>query len=216
MAEDSLAPRGRAATVSRRALLGGIATAPIAGAMRSGTEPPGWDHAVHAYATAHYTHEAFLATTLRPAYRRFDTDLAATLGSAQGADACGNLSDVETAVREAERRIVDAGGDRAAIVALRATDPDHSATRQRLAHELSKRRVRKRLMRRHRVYELEDRGNDLASVKGDALFQLIAIPAPDREGALLKMRLAYEEVLQHEDHDGVVRLIFADVERLWQ
>jgi hypothetical protein len=71
-------------------------------------------------------------------------------------------------------------------------------------------------MRRHRVYELEDRGNDLASVKGTALFQVIAIPAPNREGALLKMRLAYEEILRPEDHDGVVRMIFADIERLWQ
>jgi hypothetical protein len=216
MAEDSLAPRGRAATVSRRALLSGIATAPIAGSVRGGIEPIDWDHAVHAYATAHYAYETFLATTLRPAYRRFDADLAATRGSAQGADAGANLRDAEMAVREAEGRVVDAGGDRAAIVALRATHPGHAAARQRIAHSLLDRRARGHLMRRHRVYELEDRGNDLASVKGTALFQVIAIPAPNREGALLKMRLAYEEILRPEDHDGVVRMIFADIERLWQ
>ena len=70
-------------------------------------------------------------------------------------------------------------------------------------------------MRRHRVFELEDRGNDLASVKGDTLSQLIAIPAPDRKAALLKMRLAYEEILRPEDHDSVLQMIFADIERLW-
>lgn len=216
MAEDSLAPRGRAATVSRRALLGGIATAPIAGAMRTVADPLEWDRAVHAYAAAHYAHEAFLATTLRPAYRRFDADLTATQGNAHSAGAGANLTDIDMAVREAESRIVNSGGDRAAILAWRATHPDHAAARQRLAYDLLNRRVRRRLMRRHRVFELEERGNDLASVKGEALFQVIGTPAPNPQGALLKMRLAYEEILRPEDHDGVVRMIFADIERLWR
>ena len=216
MAEDSLAPRGRAATVSRRALLGGIATAPIASAIQGGFEPLAWDDAVHAYATAHHAHEAFLSTTLRPAYRRFDADLPALRCNDRGDAAAVSLRDVDAAVQEAERRIVDAGGDRAAILALRAVNPDHAAARQRLAHHLSNRRVRGRLMRRHRVFELEERGNDLALARGDALFQVIATPAPNREGALLKMRLAYQEILRPEDHDGVVRKIFADIERLWQ
>jgi hypothetical protein len=163
MAEDSLAPRGRAATLSRRAVLSGIATAPIVGSVRGDIEPFDWDRAVHTYATAHYAHEAFIATTSRPAYRRFDADLAATQGTAHGAGA--NLGDADMAVREAERRIIDAGGDRAAILAWRATHPDHAAARQRLAHNLSNRRVRGRLMRRHRVFELEERGNDLRKAK---------------------------------------------------
>jgi hypothetical protein len=202
--------------VSRRALLSGIATAPIAGTVRGDIEPLDWDRAVHAYATAHYAHEAFIATTLRPAYRRFDADLAVTQGTAQGVGAGANLGDVDMAVREAERRIIDWGGDRTEILAWRATHPDHAAARKRLAQNLSNRRVRGRLMRRHRVFELEERGNDLASVKGEALFKVIATPAPNREGALLKMRLAYEEILRPEDHDGVVRMIFADIERLWR
>lgn len=158
MAEDPLASRGRAANVSRRALLTGIAALPAASRVVISTDPSAWQQALDAYVIAHQTHEDYLADVLRPAYRRFDADLASR-------------------------------------IPLQGT--------------------RKRLMRQHRIFELEERGNDLAANLHDALHQLITVPAIDRDSALTKMRLAYLEILRHEDHDEIVRPIFADVDRLW-
>jgi hypothetical protein len=215
MAKDSLAPRGRAANVSRRALLGGIAAAPFASPIGIDADPFAWERAVHAHAAALHAYEVYLATVLRPAYRQFDADLARAPQNALEKKELAGLREVDKAVRDAERQIADSGGDRVAVLALRATNSSHANARKLLARELSLRRMRGRLMRRHRIYEKEDRGNDLASGMSQTLLELIAIPSPNREGALLKMRLAYQDILRPQDHDGVVRMIFADVERLW-
>jgi hypothetical protein len=215
MADDSLAPRARAANVSRRALLGGIAATPLASSIGIAADPMAWARAVSAYAAARNAHEAYLATVLKPAYRRFDAELAGTPRTPLGNQQVANPGAVGNAVHDVERRIAEAGGDRSAILALRATNPGHANARKLFARELSSPRRRGRLMRRHRIFEKEEHGNDLAGEMSQTLLELIAIPSPDREGALLKMRLAYEDILRPEDHDGVVRMIFADIERLW-
>lgn len=215
MAKAPPGPRGRTANVTRRALLAGIAAAPIAGAAPKGVGPIAWQRAVQDYAAADHAYDAFMRTVLRPAYRLFDAELARMVGSANRTDDFTDLGDARSQVQQAERRVVDAGGDRAAVVALRAVDPGLAAARKLLAQDLAARRARKHLLRHHRIYELEDRGNTLASARSAALHRLIALPVPDREGVILKMRLAYEEIIRNEDYDCVVGMIFADVERLW-
>lgn len=216
MAKAPLVPRGRTANVTRRTLLAGFAAAPIAGAAPKGVGPIAWQQAVQYYAAADHAYDAFMSTVLRPAYRRFDAEFTRMVGGANRADDFRDLGNVRSQVQQAERRVVDAGGDRAAVVALRVADPDLAAARKSLAQDLAARRVRRRLLRDHQVFELEDRGNTLASARSAALHRLIAVPAPDRESAILKMRLAYEEIIRPEDCDRIVGMVFADVERLWR
>lgn len=72
---------------------------------------------------------------------------------------------------------------------------------------------RKHLLSRHGLVELEEQGDDLLSARHDALHRLLLVPAPDREAALLKMRLSYREIFRHDDEGGLIRAIFADIER---
>jgi hypothetical protein len=212
MAEDPVAPRFRAANVSRRAVLGGIASSPIVGAARIIPNQPAWERALKAYSAAHYRYEAFRATSLRPAYARCKADLA--LAGLREFDAPVGPPYPRDLVTAAERKIVEAGGGRVEILHLRATDPEHARLRSAIASDLRLRRARGRIMDRHAIFELEEEGNDLASDIMEALHELLAIPAMDRAGLLLKVRLGYEDIFCHEDHDGLLGAIFADVERL--
>lgn len=61
---------------------------------------------------------------------------------------------------------------------------------------------------------LEDQGNDLGALRHAALRQLVRVPAQTTDQLRLKFRLAYEEVLQFEDSEGLIRAILADLDRL--
>jgi hypothetical protein len=212
MAKDPVAPRFRAANVSRRALLGVLASTPFATAVRVVPNPSAWERALKAYSAAHYRHEAFLATSLRPAYARCKADLA--LAGLRESNSSVGPPYPRDLITKAERKIVEAGGGRAEIVRLRVTNPEHARLRSILASDLRLRRARGRIMDRHAVFELEEEGNDLIATKTDALRELLAIPAVDRDGLLIKVRLGYEDIFRHEDYDGLLGAIFADVERL--
>jgi hypothetical protein len=212
MAKDSLAPRSRAANVSRRALLGGIAITPLTAAVRIIPNSSAWERALKAYSAAHYRYEAFLGMSLQPAYARYKADLA-NLGLREFDDAPDNGPFPRDRITETERQIVEAGGGRTEIVRLRTANPEHAEMRSALAADLRLRRERARLMRRHKVFELEEEGNDLLATKSDALRELLIIPAVDRADLLLKVRLGYEDIFRHEDHDALLGAIFADVER---
>jgi hypothetical protein len=200
-----------AANVSRRALLGGIASAPLASAVPIAPKVSAWERALKTYAAARSRAETFLTTVLRPAYRRHDADL---INFGIPDDAQVVPPGFRNHVTAAERKIVEAGGGRAEIIRLRSDNPAHAQLRSALASDLRQRRARGKAMRRHKVFELEEQGNDLRAIELDALRDLVAIPAPDRAGLLTKVRLAYEEIYRHEDDDELLRAIFADVERL--
>ena len=213
MAIDPVTPRGRAANVSRRTVLGGTATTPFMSARSIIPNSTAWETAFKAYAAAHYHHAAYYAATLRPAYDRYNADLAL---SADGPRADGKpviWSSVRAFIFETERAAYDAGGDRAAVVRARTTNSDLAKARADLAHELRQRRTRGRLNRYHDLLRLEEEENELQSVKLDALRVLIATPAIDRAGLLTKVRTSYEEIFRHEDHEDLLLAIFADVER---
>jgi hypothetical protein len=213
MAEDPVAPRFRAANVSRRALLGGIASTPVAAAVRIAPSTSAWQRALKAYSAAHHRHEEFLATVLRPAYARFNADV--TRSSAQEDEEPSFAAQrLREKIVAAERAITALGGGRAEIVAQRASDPELARLRSMLAHNLRLLRERGRLMEEYDIFELEEQGGDLLVPKMDALRALVAIPATDWAGLLLKVRLSYEEIFRHEDYEGLLGAIFTDVERL--
>jgi hypothetical protein len=214
MAEDPVTPRIRAANVSRRTLLGGITGTPLAAAVRIIPDPSAWERALKAYSAAHYRHEAFLATSLQPAYARYKADLA-LLGLREVDDPLELPPYPRDRITAAERQVTESGGGRAEILKLRASDPEHSQLRSTLAADLRRRRTRARLLQRHAVFELEEEGNDLRSDMTDALHKLLAIPAVDRAGLLLKVRLGYQEIFRHDDDRGLLGMIFADVQRLY-
>lgn len=153
MAEGPVAPRGGAANDSRRQLLKGIATTPLAFAVPGSVSFPLWTDAMTAYVRAHSHHEAFLSQVLRPAYRRVEAAVSA------GAE---------------QRLAVLANG----------------------------------------VLDLEEHGNDLASLRWDALRHLILTPAIDVAALRTKLRFAYDDMFRHEDPEGIFAAITADVERL--
>ena len=64
------------------------------------------------------------------------------------------------------------------------------------------------------ISQLEDQGNDLSVQRHAALRQLVSVPAQTTHELRLKFRLAYEEVLQFEDSEGLIRAILADLDRL--
>lgn len=64
------------------------------------------------------------------------------------------------------------------------------------------------------IFQLESQGNALCSARHDALAALVSAPAPDLCALRLKFRLAYHEVLQAEDHRGLIRAVLLDLERL--
>jgi hypothetical protein len=168
---------------------------------------------LRACSAAHYRYEAFLATALQPACARYKADLA-RLGLREFDDGPAGPPYPRDRITEAERQIVEAGGGRAELVRLRSVDPEHAQLRSALAAELRRGRKRGQLLRRHKVFELEEEGNDLLVVKMDALRELLAIPALDRAGLLLKVRLGYQEMFRHEDDDGLLAAVFGDMERL--
>jgi exonuclease VII large subunit len=216
MAKAPLRPRNSAANISRRTLLGGIAGTPLAASIGVVPDPSAWEEALKAYSAAHYAYEAFRATSLQPAYALLNRDLSQSVARALLDRDAAEIREIRITMRQVEQQVRDAGGDRSAIVALRLGNADHGKARKVLAEEICLRRKRGRLMRRHGIFELEEQGNDLLAAKSDALQQLFMTPALDREGALLKLRQAYQEILRHEDHDGIILAIFADVERLWR
>lgn len=64
------------------------------------------------------------------------------------------------------------------------------------------------------ISQLEDQGNDLGALRHAALRELVGVPAQTTHQLRLKFRLAYEEVLQFEDSEGLIRAILADLEWL--
>lgn len=72
MAEGPVAPRDGAANDSRRQLLKGIATTPLALAVPGGVSFTLWADAMTDYVRAHSHYEAFLVYVLGPAYRRME------------------------------------------------------------------------------------------------------------------------------------------------
>ena len=215
MAENPVPPRGRAANVSRRSLLGSIAASPFAGAIDTTAPLPSeWERVLKIYTAAHYQHEAFVAASLQPAYRRFEAGLHAALISGGSGREPVDLRTLRMHVREVERAVIDAGGGRAEILRTRKADSTYAEARTTLAAELRHQRKRGHLLREQGVRELEEESNDLLSVKYAALRRMLLTPAIDKSSLILKVRIGYQEIFAHEDDDGTIRAIFADVERL--
>jgi len=61
---------------------------------------------------------------------------------------------------------------------------------------------------------LEDMGNDLLVARLEALEKLVEVPAGDLASLRLKLQFAYEEVFQHEDHDGMLGVIIGEMDRI--
>lgn len=115
MAEEPVALRGRAANVSRRELLGGMASTPFATAVRAVPSEPVWDRVLRAYSATHYRHEAFVATTLQPAYERFKADLAQSGSREFGARPAISAREARDRIAAIEDPIIEAGGGRAEL-----------------------------------------------------------------------------------------------------
>ncbi len=214
MAIDPVTPRGGAANVSRRELLGAAATTPFLSARSIVPNPTAWEAALKVYAAAHYRHAAYYAGTLRPAYDRYNADMAQSTIPPRPEREPIIWTEIRERIVAFDRAVIDAGGDRAAMVRARIENLALSDARATVAHELRLRRERGRLNRRHHVLELEEVENDLQSVKLDALRDLLATPALDHAGLLTKIRSGYEEIFRHEDDDDLLLAVFADVERL--
>lgn len=215
MAEDPVAPRDDAANVSRRSLLGGLASSPLAGGF---TSSPGsraeWERVVKTFAAAHYRHEAFRAASLAPAYRGFHAGVGAARRITKEEATSSDLGELRQRIGTIEQGIIDAGGDRTDVVRLRKINTVLAQCRAKLADALHHVRQRRRLMRRYNILALEEESNEMLSLKHGALRELLRTPALDKAGLILKVRLGYQEFYCHEDDDGTLRAIFADVERL--
>lgn len=214
MAEDPVASRSHAANLSRRALLTGFASTPLAMAVGIVPNPSAWERALKAYSAARQSHEAFVGAVLQPAYARVAEALTRSpVGELVGAPPV-NVSEMREQIDAAERPIFQCGG-RLEILVMRATNPEHAHLRLVLARDLCISRTRARLMHQHNIFALEEQGNDLREVTFDALIDLLRTPALDAAGLLLKVRVSYEEIFRHEDHDALLGAVFADVERLF-
>lgn len=73
---------------------------------------------------------------------------------------------------------------------------------------------RSRLMRQHRIFALEEEGNDLCGLRLEALHQLVMTPAPDAAALRNKVLLLHDEVFRHDHGEGLFGALVSDVDRL--
>ena len=64
------------------------------------------------------------------------------------------------------------------------------------------------------IAELQRQGDDLCEARHDALRRLVLLPVADVGALRVKVRLAYDEVLQFSDAEGFLRAILTDLDRL--
>lgn len=73
---------------------------------------------------------------------------------------------------------------------------------------------RSRLMREHRIFELEEEGNELCGLRHEALHQLVMTPASDAAALRTKIVLLHDEVFRHDHREGLFGELVSDANRL--
>ena len=183
-----------------------------------------WKRALAAYRAARRAHERHVQQAYRHACTAMDAELPAEMNvvvtylekdGTQASLSLANVCNARQAVRRVEEAIRGKDGSAADVRAYRRIDVHHRALRQLAAAEWRAQRFRHRLIRKHRIFELEEIGNRLAITRAEQMHELIAAPAPDMQALATKLEVSYVEYFRNEpDIADMMACILDDVQRL--